>query len=82
MDCAKLLLDANVDMNIMDGRGHTPLMVAAAVGSYNLLRYLAKCPGVNLNAKVSLSLLFKLECPCEVNTRELYMEPTCIALSC
>jgi len=48
-----VLLDAGVDVNCRDAMETTPLMIAAAVGHYRILRSLANHPQVDLHAQVS-----------------------------
>jgi len=49
----EMLLDAGVDVNCRDAMENTPLMIAAAVGHYRILRILATHPQVDLHAQVS-----------------------------
>ena len=52
MECAKLLLDAGADVNSKNAKDNTPLMVAAALGHYSVLRFLIDQPNINVNAQV------------------------------
>jgi len=54
---AEVLLDAGVDVNCRDAMQTTPLMIAAAVGHYRVLRILANHPQVDLHAQVSCTTI-------------------------
>ena len=51
-DAAKLLLDAGADPNYKNALGICPLALCTAVGSYRVLRLLAKHPKINLHNQV------------------------------
>ena len=53
-EAAQLIIDAGVQVNSFNGRGTTPLMVAAAVGTYAVVKVLIDCPRVDLNARVQV----------------------------
>lgn len=52
LECAKLLVDAGVDVNCRNAKDNTPLMVAAALGHYNILKFLLDQPKIEVNAQV------------------------------
>lgn len=49
---AKVLVDAGADVNSRSIKEDTPLMVAAAVGHYPVLKYLLQHPQIDLCAQV------------------------------
>ena len=51
-ECAKLLLGAGVDVNCKNAKDNTPLMVAAALGHYNVLKLLVTQTNIDVNAQV------------------------------
>ena len=55
-EAARLLLDAGANINCKNLKGNTPLMIAGALGHYNLLEILANHPKINIQAEVALSM--------------------------
>ena len=56
----EVLLDAGADVNCRDGVENTAIMVAGALGHYEVLRILANHPQIDLNAQVSLTSIQRL----------------------
>lgn len=52
LECAKLLVGAGADVNSRNAKDNTPLMVAAALGHYNILKFLIAQPNIEVNAQV------------------------------
>ena len=52
MECAKLLLGAGADVNSRNAKDNTPLMVAAALGHYNILKLFISQSNIDINAQV------------------------------
>ena len=51
-EATKLLIDAGVDVNTKDVKENTALMIAGAVGHYDVLKLLANHPQTDLQAMV------------------------------
>ena len=51
-EAAQLIIDAGAQVNSLNGRGTTPLMVAATIGTYAVVKVLIDCPRVDLDARV------------------------------
>ena len=45
-------MDAGVDVNYRNAKDNTPLMVAAALGHYNVLKFLLDQPSIEVNVQV------------------------------
>ena len=51
-EVAKLLLDRGAKINTLNGKGATPLIIAAVKGHYSVLRILANHPSIQLHEQV------------------------------
>ena len=51
-EVAKLLLDAKADVNSKNGKGATPLIIAAVKGHHSVLRILASHSDIKLHEQV------------------------------
>ena len=51
-EVAKLLLDSGAKINTLNGKGATPLIIAAVKGHYSVLRVLANHSSVKLHEQV------------------------------
>ena len=58
LECAKLLLDAGVDVNCRNAKDNTPLMVAAALGHYSILKFFIAQANIDINAQVHVTFEF------------------------
>lgn len=66
-EVAKLLVDANADVNSRNNKGATPLIIAAVKGHHSVLRLLANHPTIRLHEQVNLlSLHVSYGEPCVV----------------
>lgn len=50
-------MDAGVDVNCRNAKDNTPLMVAAALGHYNILKFLLAQPNIEVNAQVRITYM-------------------------
>jgi ankyrin repeat protein len=51
-EVAKLLLDHGAKINVLNGKGATPLIIAAVKGHYSVLRILANHPDIRIHEQV------------------------------
>ena len=51
-EVAKLLLDRGAKINILNGKGVTPLIIAAIKSHYSVLRILANHPDIRIHEQV------------------------------
>ena len=51
-EVAKLLLERGAKINTLNGKGATPLIIAAVKGHYSVLRILANHPDIRLHEQV------------------------------